>query len=71
MVYPRLHRDELESQVPPVYRMTDFAGRDAGSVHDAERAIERVQDCLNRLDQLLDPMPIEDYRTTDEGPSAA
>jgi len=51
--------------------MTDFAGRDADSKHDAERAIERVQACLDRLDELIDPMPIEDYRASDDGPYAA
>ncbi len=71
MVYPRLHRDESDTPAPPVYQMTDFAGRDADSKHDAERAIERVQACLDRLDELIDPMPIEDYRASDDGPYAA
>ena len=71
MVYPRLHRDEPEQQAPPVYRMRDFAGRDADGKHDAEHALDRVQECLNRLDELMDPLQIEDYRSSDDGPCAA
>lgn len=70
-MYPRLHRDETETDTPPVYRMSDFAGRDADGRHDAEHAVERVQECLDRLDELMDPLPFQRFEVEDEGPHAA
>ncbi|GAB4384931.1 MAG: hypothetical protein Kow0022_09080 [Phycisphaerales bacterium] len=75
MPYPRLHRDDAEQDAPPTFRFSDFAGRAerdaARRPHDAERAIERVQKCLDRLDeQLLEPLPFRRFED-DDGPRAA
>lgn len=72
MPYPRLHLDlDLITAAPPVYRLSDFAGRDTDTRHEAERAIDRVQSCLDRLDELLEPLPFERVEFEDEGPFAA
>lgn len=85
MPFPRLHRDERELDTPPTFRLTDFARRSGGGSgksggsggegarrpHDAELAIERVQSCLDRLDELLEPLPFRRFEVEDEGPWAA
>jgi hypothetical protein len=72
MPYPRLHRDFEDLLVaPPVYRLSDFAGPRDEYGHEAERAVERVQRCLDRLDELLEPLPFERVESEDTGPFAA
>lgn len=72
MPYPRLHRDlDNLMTAPPIYRLSDFAGRQADGRHEAERAVERVQRCLDRLDELLEPLPFQRMEYEDEGPFAA
>lgn len=75
MPYPRLHRDQPELDAPPTFRFSDFARRsrdeDARRPHDAEKALERVQKCLDRLEeQLLEPLPFCRFED-DDGPRAA
>lgn len=74
MRYPRLHRYEPELDAPPTFRMSEFARteepRGSRRPHEAELAVERVQRCLDRLDELLDPLPFQPA-DEDEGPWAA
>lgn len=75
MPYPRLHRDDPDLDAPPTFRFTDFArqppARRARRPHDAELAVERVQKVLDRIDELLDPLPFRRSEAEDEGPRAA
>ncbi|RMH10059.1 MAG: hypothetical protein D6695_12105 [Planctomycetota bacterium] len=74
MRFPRLHEYEPE-EIPPVYRFEEFSQQDgsgdARKLHDAELAVERVQKCLDRLDELLEPLPFRRFETEDDGPWAA
>ncbi|KAA0217412.1 MAG: hypothetical protein DYG94_00665 [Leptolyngbya sp. PLA3] len=75
MPYPRLHRDIPDLDAPPTFRLADFTRepgkRRARRPHDAELAVERVQECLDCLDELIDPLPFRRVEAEDDGPRAA
>ncbi len=73
MLYPRLHRDEPEMDAPPIFQISDFVPEPSSRrrPHDAELAIDRLQQCLDRLDELMDPLPFRRVEVEDEGPRAA
>jgi hypothetical protein len=76
MRYPRLTTDSNESEAPAVYRFPrSIPGRGASGVdrvpHEAERAVDRVQNCLDQLDALMDAFPFQRFEPDDDGPCAA
>lgn len=76
MRYPRLSKDETETDGPQTLRFPrSVPGRSAGRrervPHEAEQAVDRVQDCLNQLDALMDAIPFRREEPDDEGPRAA
>lgn len=75
MPYPRLHRDQPDLDAPPTFRFADFA-RDPGKrrtrrAHDAELAIDRLQKVLDRIDEMVGPIPFQRVEVEDDGPRAA
>ncbi len=76
MRYPRLTETGNETDAPATYRFPrtapgrGAAGRDR-TPHQAESAVERVQQCLDRLDAMMDTLPFERFDSDDEGPRAA